>query len=103
MKFHAIYSKESADKNLPFHKALEGDYDLIREEQLDPMARSFQAAIRENRRGKLKADTPGILTGKTFFGAEAKSIGLIDEVGDNMRAVEFALNLSHARKSIFNF
>lgn len=102
VKFHSIYSNESPDKNLSYQKALDGEYDLIKEEELDPLARSFQNAIKENRRGKLQANTPGVLTGKTFFGAEAKSIGLIDEVGDNMRAIEFALNLSHARKSIYN-
>jgi len=102
VKFHSIYSNESPDKNLAFQKALDGEYDLIREEELDPLARSFQHAMKENRRGKLIADTPGVLSGKTYFGAEAKAIGLIDEVGDNMRAFEFALNLSHARKSIYN-
>lgn len=102
VKFHSIYSNESPDKNLPFQKALEGEYDMIREEELDPLARNFQNAVRENRKGKLQANTPGILSGKTFFGDQAKAIGLIDEVGDNMRAVEFALNLAHARKSIYN-
>lgn len=102
VKFHSIYSSESGDKNLAFRQALDGDYDLIREEELDPLARNFQAAVKANRGKKLKADTPGLLTGKTFFGDAALSYGLIDEVGHNMRAVEFALQLSHARKSIHN-
>ncbi|GHB44486.1 S49 family peptidase [Mongoliitalea lutea] len=102
VKFHSIYSNESTDKNLAFQQALDGDYDLIKESQLDPLARAFQNAIKDNRKGKLKESTPGVLSGKTFFGDEAKAIGLIDQVGDNMRAVEFALSLSHARKSIYN-
>ncbi|EMS34600.1 hypothetical protein C943_03287 [Mariniradius saccharolyticus AK6] len=102
VKFHTIYSNESPDKNLAFQKALDGDYDMIREEELDPLARSFQAAIRENRKGKLLDKTPGILSGKTFFADQAKAVGLIDQIGDNTRAIEFALQLSHARKSIFN-
>lgn len=102
VKFHSIYSNESPDKNLAFQKALEGEYDMIREEELDPLARNFQNAIKENRKGKLNTSAKGVLTGKTFFGDQAKAIGLIDEVGDNMRAIEFALNLSHARKSIYN-
>lgn len=102
VKFHTVYSNESPDKNLAFQQALDGEYDLIKESELDPLARSFQQAIKENRKGKLDTSAKGVLSGKTYFGEEAKRIGLIDEIGDNMRAFEFAFNLSHARKSIYN-
>ena len=98
IKLHTIYATESSDKNLAFQKALEGEYDMIREEELDPLARAFQSAVRTNRTGKLKESAKGILNGKTYFADTALANGLIDRVGNNNTAVEIALAMSHARK-----
>lgn len=98
--FHSIYSNESGDKNLAFEKALNGEYDQIKEEQLDPLARQFQKTVRENRGSRLNTSVNGILTGKTFFAEEALSIGLIDRIGTSTTAVEIALAKSHANKFI---
>jgi len=98
IKLHTIYATESSDKNLAFQKALEGEYDMIREEELDPLARAFQAAVKANRSDKLNTAVKGILSGKTFFADQAKEYGLIDRVGNNNTAVEIALALAHARK-----
>ncbi|HLT41735.1 MAG TPA: S49 family peptidase, partial [Sphingobacteriaceae bacterium] len=35
-KLHVVYAPESDSKNLPFEKALEGEYDLIKTEELSP-------------------------------------------------------------------
>lgn len=78
-KLHEIYADESSDKNLSFRKALEGKYEMIKEEELSPIAKKFQNAVRAAR-PNLK-DKPGVLTGKTFFAEEAKEIGFIDAVG----------------------
>lgn len=100
IKFHSIYSNESGDKNLAFQEALKGNYDLIKEESLDPLARNFQATIKKNRAGKLNASVPGIISGKTFYAQDALKHGLVDRIGNSMTAVEIALAMSHARKFI---
>lgn len=100
VKLHTIYSSHSADKNLSFQKALENEYDMIREEDLDPLAIGFQNAVKENRKGKLNTAAKGILSGKTFFSAEALKNGLIDKIGSRTTAMEIALGMSHARKLI---
>lgn len=100
VKFHTIYADESKDKNLAWELALKGEYDLIKEDSLNPLARNFQAAVRANRKGRLKADTPGILSGKTFYASEAEAYGLVDQIGTRNTAIQVALSMSHARKFI---
>lgn len=102
IKLHTIYASESGEKNLAFQKALDGEYDLIREEELDPLARSFQSAVRENRSGKINLSAKGILNGKTYYAEQAKENGLIDRIGNNTTAVEIALAMAHARKININ-
>lgn len=100
VKMHTIYSSHSADKNLSFQMALKNEYDMIREEDLDPLAVGFQNAVKENRKGKLNTAAKGILSGKTFFSSEALKNGLIDRIGNRNTAMEIALGMSHARKLI---
>ena len=98
IKVHHIYSSESENKNEAFHLALEGKYELIKETELDPLARSFQNAIKENRSGKLDLSAKGVLNGKTYFAQEALSIGLIDRVGSKSTAIDIALAKSHVKQ-----
>lgn len=93
-KFHEIYSNESTYKNEAFRKAMEGEYDLIKEEELDPLARKFQATIRQYRGSKLVESDPGILKGKTFYADYALKYGLIDHIGTIETAVEIARKIS---------
>ena len=46
IKQHTIYSNLSDYKNLPFEAAKRGDYKAIRDEELDPLARDFQEAVK---------------------------------------------------------
>ncbi|WP_421977843.1 S49 family peptidase [Roseivirga seohaensis] len=91
VKFHEVYSSLSENKNETFRLALEGKYDLIKSDLLDPLAVKFQNCIKENRKGKLVESTPGLLKGKMFFAEEAKAAGLIDQVGDQNTAIKIAL------------
>ncbi|MBD3630505.1 S49 family peptidase [Cyclobacterium sp.] len=100
INFHHIYSNESSEKNKPFELAMEGKYELIREEELDPLARGFQKTVKTNRAGKLNTQAKGILNGKTYFADEALSVGLIDRVGTCTTAVEIAIAKSHAKQFI---
>jgi protease-4 len=100
-KFHSIYAPESNYKNRPLNLALEGKYEEIQNEELSPLAVSFQDAIKANRGSKLKLDTPGLLNGRMFFAnnnkensLNAKEVGLIDEMGNLDLAVRLVRDLA---------
>lgn len=97
-KLHVIYAPESENKNEAFEKALLGEYDLIKAEELSPLAISFQNAIKENRSGKLVMKTPGLLNGKVYLAEKAKEVGLIDEIGNRSTAIQRAQDLVEVRK-----
>ncbi len=89
--FHEIYPEESANKNESFRLAMEGNYDMIKEEMLSPMAKKFQNDVKAAR-PNLK-DEPGVLTGKIFGADKALEVGLIDSIGSKSKAIEMALML----------
>jgi len=91
-KFHEIYPEESANKNEAFKLAMEGKYDMIKEEMLSPMARKFQNDVRAARPNLKEA--PGVLTGKTFGADKALEVGLIDSIGSFKQAMSMALMMS---------
>ena len=77
VKFHRINADQSRDKNKTFTDALNGDYTGIKNEQLNPLAEQFIAAVKANR-----PNLPdSVFTGKVFFAKDALSLGLIDEIG----------------------
>jgi protease-4 len=84
--FHDIYPPESEHKNLASKLALEGKYDMIIEEMLSPIARKFQAAVREAN-PNLKEEV-GVLTGKTFGADKALEYGMIDAIGSMDQAIQ---------------
>lgn len=92
-KQHTIYSNHSGWKNLPFELALKGEYDQIKLEELDPLAKKFQDAVIQRRGDKLKQETEGILAGRMFFAETAKEVGLIDQVGSLDLAISRAREL----------
>lgn len=94
IKVHTIYSNLSDYKNAPFEAAKEGKYDLIKEEELDPLARGFQENVKANRGSKLKLDTDGLLQGRMFYADIAIDVGLIDSVGGVDFAVQRAKEIS---------
>ncbi len=81
IKEHTIYSNLSGYKNKPFEEARKGNYALIRDEELDPLARDFQENVKRNRGGRLLMDTEGLLCGRMFYAKDAVSVGLADSVG----------------------
>ncbi|MGL5682574.1 MAG: S49 family peptidase [Marinifilaceae bacterium] len=85
-KFHDVYSSHSANKNEAFRLALEGNYDKIKAEELDPLALSFQKHVKE-RRKNLKCDTEGIISGKMFFAEDAVANGLCDAIATEQEAL----------------
>ena len=88
IKVHTIYSNLSDYKNAPFEAAKKGDYAAIRDEELDPLARDFQANVKKNRGDCLKLETEGLLRGRMFYAGEAQKVGLIDSIGTQDYAVQ---------------
>jgi protease-4 len=98
VKFHRIYAPESNYKNLSFENALKGDYKMLQEEDLSPLAVMFQNAVKENRGSKLDLKAEGLLNGRMFYAADAKKAGLIDEVGNMDLAITLAQGLAEVKK-----
>lgn len=98
IKIHSIYADQSEHKNLPFLNALNGDYKAMKEEVLNPLAIQFQNHVKAHRSG-LKNEE-GVLSGKMFYAEEAKSIGLIDSIGNMDAAMDYVKFLASARSLI---
>lgn len=94
IKVHTIYSNLSDYKNAPFEAAKKGEYDKIKAEELDPLARKFQNAVKDKRGDKLKHDTEGILSGRMFYQDDALAVGLIDHVGN----LDFAVSRVRSKR-----
>lgn len=88
IKVHTIYSNLSDYKNAPFEAAKKGEYDKIKSEELDPLARKFQEAVKSSRGDKLQLETEGILSGRMFYAEDALKVGLIDAIGNKELAVK---------------
>lgn len=97
-KLHTVYAPESDHKNQAFEQALAGEYDLLKNQELSPLAQDFQKSIKSYRSGKLDLESKGLLNGRTYYAQEALQVGLIDEIGTRDRAVDYAqqLAISHA-------
>lgn len=93
---HEIYADESSDKNKAFLLALDGKYELIKKEMLNPMAQKFQADVMAFR-PQIKKEVPGTLTGKTFLAEEAIAYGFADRVGSLQEAINYAQILTEIR------
>ena len=87
IKEHTVYSDFSEDKNKAFELAMEGKYELIKKEHLNPLALKFQDDIKSDL-PKLDLNVEGILTGKMFYAEDALEHGFIQEIGNEQLAVE---------------
>lgn len=102
IKMHTIYSNLSDYKNAPFEAAKKGDYASIRDEELDPLARDFQANVRKNRGNCLKLETEGLLRGRMFYAEDALKVGLIDSIGTQDYAVKRSREIN-SEMTIYNY
>lgn len=93
IKIHTIYSNLSTYKNAPFEAARKGDYASIKEEQLDPLARKFQEAVKASRKD-LDLKVEGILNGRMFYAQDAQKYGLIDQIGTAEEATDLVRRLA---------
>lgn len=97
LKVIDIYPDESEDKNLAIRLALNGEFDMIKQDMLSPMALRLQKIVTDSR-PNVKKDVPGVLTGKTFFAPQAIENGLADAIGTKADAIRMARILSETRK-----
>lgn len=93
---HRVYSNLSQHKNEPLELALQGKYDMIKNEMLDPLAKKFQESVIQNIPG-LNTKEEGILSGKTFYARDALSNGMIHAIGDLDYSIERAHKLRQKR------
>lgn len=84
---HTIYSDLSEYKNAPFEAAKKGEYELIKTEELNPLAKRFQTDVK-SRRKKLDLSVKGIISGRMFYAEEALKNGLIDSIGNKQFAIQ---------------
>lgn len=93
-----LYAPESSEKNKPFELALQGKFDLIKTEELSPIAQVFISDVIDGRGTKLKVqDDDKILKGKTYYAADALANGLIDSIGDLNQAIQLTSDLIQIR------
>lgn len=97
-KLHEIYGEKSdGHKNKSFRLALEGKYDQLKKEMLNPLEVKFQEGVKAARGSKLNMDVEGIIFGKTFYSEEALEYGMIDSIGNFKKAVEVVNLLAEIR------
>jgi len=102
---HVVYSDESDWKNKPYTNAVdalptpETRYDLLKSEELNPLAIGFKEAVKACR-PQLNLSIEGIISGRMFFAAQAMEYGLIDRVGDMSLAIDRAKSIRN--KNIAN-
>lgn len=89
-----VYAPQSTDKNRAYHEALDGKTENIKEAELRPLAQAFIEGVKANRNGKLKEDTPGLLSGAVFFAEAAEAAGLIDGVRTREEVIQIARDLA---------
>lgn len=84
-----IYASAATEKNRDYEDALEGKFELVRSEMLDPLNDQFVNAIKTNRPNS----RPEELSGKTFL-ASAVVGTLIDSIGPLEFAITRAIELA---------
>ncbi|QNF34351.1 S49 family peptidase [Adhaeribacter swui] len=99
IEVHNIRATKSRDKNQGYYEAMEGKYEKLRTESLDPINEAFLSSVQENREGKLNLKKEDVLTGKVYYGQSIVDVGLADEIGNFDYAVRRAQELAQDHSS----
>lgn len=78
IKIHEIYASQSSEKNKVINDALDGDYEPVQNELLNPFAIDFITAVKAFR-PQIKDDKK-VFKGAEYNAAHALDIGLIDGI-----------------------
>jgi protease-4 len=85
--YRRLVSGQYKDMGSPF-KELTGEEEQKFQQMIDRIRNYFVDAVAENR-GMTRAEIENIATGEIMLGVEAKSIGLVDELGTRQDAVDY--------------
>ena len=89
-----IYADAATEKNADYEAALEGNFQVIREQTLNPLNEQFVSDVRANRPGV----TEDQLTGRTYFAEDVVGT-LIDAIGPMADAVQAVADLAAAQQT----
>ena len=78
---HEVYSTLSTEKNKDFHEALKGNYKMLQDGMLDPIAENFIAHVKASRGDKLNLKVADPFKGGIYTSDKALEMGLIDRIG----------------------
>ena len=92
--FHDVYADESEHKNEAWNLMLAGKYELIKKENMSPLAIKFQDTVRSSCPNLI--EEIGVLTGKTFGADDALKYGMIDSIG----SLDQAINRVHVMSEL---
>lgn len=84
-----VYASRSIDKNRAYEEMLDGNYERIIKEVLDPMNNVFLSSVKQ---GRANIDE-GTLTGKMYYSEEAVSLGLIDGIKSFDETVAYVVEM----------
>lgn len=101
IKVHDINADQSPDKNKNSKEALKGNYKLIRQEELNPLAAQLIEDVKLHRGDKINLEAGDPFTGNIYMYKKAKSIGLVDGIGTIEEALSFLETTED--KSIVNY
>ena len=86
-----VYADSSTEKNDEMEKALEGDFQLLKDRILNPSAEKFRSEIRKNRANVSESH----LTGRAYQASEVVG-SLVDSIGDFASAIEKVISMSNS-------
>ena len=95
IKIHEVYADQSSLKNDIFMQALDGNYEPLKTELLNPFAENFIALIKEMRPATIGHSD--IFKGKTYMSKEALDKGLIDGMMSQSDAINRVFELADKR------
>lgn len=84
LPIHKIKATKSTEKNADFEAALEGKYDNLRKNYIDPFNEAFINMVKAARPGM--EDKNGVFNGRVLFAPEALKAGMIDSVGHDLNS-----------------
>ena len=92
-----VYPPQSKDKNLEVREAIKGNPKLL-EEELSKLATYIQDTVKANRPA-ISGDT---MTGKLYYGYEARELGMIDGIKKLSDVITEVENLTQSRKQFLS-
>jgi len=95
LMLHEVYATKSTEKNLDFRKALEGDYEALRQNYIDPFNEAFLAHVQHSR--KHVTAKSSALSGRLYYAEEAQALGLCDGTATRAQVAEMARTQAKAK------